>query len=174
MASGIVLLVINPESLFATMLSGGEKAALLSAKLIAVYAVSMGLVRIMENCGLMKKLSKLLNPLNRRLFLCDDEAANGYISTNLSANILGMGAVATPMGIKAVESLWKRPKGYYTSSMFFVLNATSLQLLPLSVIALRSTYGSVAPSDILVPCMICSIISAVIGCLMVKIFIRVK
>ena len=156
------------------MLEGGENAALLSAKLIAVYAVSMGLVKIMENCGLMKKLSKLLKPLNRKLFLCDDETASGYISTNLSANILGMGGVATPMGIKAVEALYRRPNSYYTSSMFFVLNATSLQLLPLSVIALRSSYGSAAPSDILLPCIICTLMSAVIGCLLVKIFIKEK
>lgn len=174
MTSGIILLIINPESLFAAMLSGGEKATLLSAKLIAIYAVSMGLVKIMENSGIMKKLSKLLMPLNKKLFLCDNETTNGYISTNLSANILGLGGISTPMGIKSVEELYKRPFNYYTTSMFFVINATSLQLFPISVIALRSSFGSAAPSDILLPCILCTFMSTLIGCMLVNIFVKRK
>ena len=172
MTSGIILLIINPESLFSSMISGGEKAALLSAKLIAIYAVSMGLVQIMENSGLMKKLSKLLTPLNKKLFLCDDETTNGYISTNISANILGLGGIATPMGIKSVEALYLRPKSYYTTSMFFVINATSLQLLPLSVIALRASFGSISPSDILIPCILSTLVSTIVGCMLVSVFVN--
>jgi len=174
LTSGIILLFISPENLFSAMLSGGEKATLLSAKLIAIYAVSMGLVKIMENSGLMKKLSKLLKPINKKLFLSDDETTNNYISTNLSANILGLGGIATPMGIKSIEALSKRPKSYYTTSMFFVINATSLQLLPISVIAMRTSYGSVFPSDILLPCIICTLFSTIIGCMLVNIFIKRK
>ena len=174
MTSGIILLIINPESLFSAMISGGEKATLLSAKLIAIYAVSMGLVKIMENSGIMKKLSKILMPLNKKLFLSDDETTNGYISTNLSANILGLGGIATPMGIKSVEALYKRPNSFYSTSMFFVINATSLQLFPISVIALRSTYGSSTPSDILMPCILCTLMSTLLGCMLVNIFIKRK
>lgn len=174
LSAAVVLLVTNPESLFSVMLEGGEKALKLTITMLAVYAVCMGLLKIMENSGLTQKLSRLLTPLNKKLFLSDDKQVNSYISTNLSANLLGLGGVATPMGIKGMEALSRRPHSNYTTAMFFVINATSLQLLPLSIIALRASYDSNAPSDILLPCILSTLVSTIVGVLLVKIFIKKK
>ncbi len=170
--STILMLFTSPESLLKGMLTGGENALNLTAKLVIIYAVWLGISAIWEQAGLNKKTAKLFRPMNNFLFGKTPEKANEYISLNLSANILGMSGATTPMGIKAILELEKHPKTEYAVAMFFVINATSVQLIPSSVLALRAQMNSASPSNIILPTILATLLSSVIGILLVKAFIR--
>ena len=120
------------------------------------------------------KFAKLLRPANRFLFGKLPDKANDFMSMNISANILGMSGATTPMGIKSIQELEKHPNTEYAIAMFFVINATSIQLIPSSVLALRTAMNSTSPSDIILPTILSTLLSTVIGVLLVKIFIKKK
>ncbi len=168
----IFLIFSSPEALLSSMLEGGESAFNLSLKLVTVYAVWLGVFKIMEKTGLTEKFAKLLKPINKFLFGPLPEKANDYISLNLSANVLGMSGATTPMGIKSIEELDKHKNTDYAVSMFFVINATSVQIIPSSVLALRSSLGSVSPSDIILPTILATLLSSIIGIILVKVFVK--
>lgn len=172
LSSFIILTFSSPESLLQSMLSGGEKAFSLTAKLVVIYAVWMAMFELLEKSGLSTKLSKLLKPANRLLFGQLPETANEYMSLNISANLLGMSGATTPMGIKSIKELEKHKNTEYAVAMFFVINATSVQLIPSSVLALRTSLNSASPSDIILPTVLATLLSTVIGILLVKIFIK--
>ena len=163
------LLFTSPDAALSSMLSGGEKALQLTLTMTAVYAVWMGLMKIAENCGLTGKIAKMLKRPVRKLFGNITEKAEGYVAMNLSANLLGMGGVATPMGINAAREL-DRTDDVYAMNMLFVLAATSIQLLPSSVISLRAEAGSASPNDIFLPTFISTFISTAVAVFAVKLF----
>lgn len=169
-----LLIVVNPESALSAMISGGEKALSLSLKMVVIYAVWLGIFRIAETTGLTQKTAKLLKPFNRFLFGELPEKANDYVSMNISANVLGVSGATTPMGIKAIRELEKYPNTDYAITMFFVVNATSIQLIPTSVLALRSSMNAVSPSDVILPTILTTLLSTVIGIILVKVFVRRK
>ena len=82
---------------------------------------------------------------------------------NLSVNLLGMGGAATPYGIKACQLLDKSERAEYSSAMFFVINATSIQLLPTAIVGVRASLGSVAPADIILPSILTNAFSTLLG-----------
>ena len=168
------LLFINPNEVLSAFLNGGDKALNLSLKMIVIYAVWLGIFEIMDKSGISNKLAKLLKPFNKFLFGNTPDKANDFISLNISANIIGMSGATTPMGIKAIQELEKYPNTEYAITMFFVINATSIQLIPTSVMALRTSLGSVNPTDIILPTFLATLLSSVIGILLVKIFVRKK
>ena len=170
--STFLLIISNPDAVLGAMLSGGEKALSLSVKMVVVYAVWLGVFQLLENSGLSKKIANLFKPINRLLFGKLPDKANDYVSLNLSANLLGMSGATTPMGIKSVEELEKHPNTRYAIAMFFVINATSVQLIPSSVMGLRTTMGSISPADIILPTVLATLLSTVIGVLLVRIFCR--
>ena len=132
----------------------------------------MGVFELLERSGLSNKFARLLRPVNKFLFGKLPDKANDYMSLNISANILGMSGATTPMGIKSINELEKHPDTQYAITMFFVINATSIQLIPSSVLALRTSLGSVSPSDIILPTVLATLLSSVIGVLLVKIFVK--
>ncbi len=170
----ILLLFTSPNLAMTAFLSGGEKALSLSLKLLVVYAIWLGMFELLEKSGLSNKFARLLKPVNKFLFGKVPEKANDYMSLNISANMLGMSGATTPMGIKSVLELEKHPNTEYAIAMFFVINATSIQLIPSSVLALRSSLGSSSPADIILPTILATLLSTIIGVLLVKIFIRKK
>lgn len=170
--SSVILLFISPNSLLTACLSGGQKALDLSLKMVVIYGVWLGIFALVEKTNLSNKFSRLLSPLNRFLFGQLPPKANEYISLNMSANILGMSGATTPMGIKAINELEKHKNTEYAIAMFFVINATSIQLIPSSVLSLRSSLNSVSPSDIILPTILATLLSSIIGVLLVKIFIK--
>lgn len=115
-----------------------------------------GFMRIAKDCGLIDNLSRLFAPALRRLYPDVDENSDAfrYISMNISANLLGLGNAATPLGLNAMKEL-KKIKNSDTASdsmlTFVVMNTASIQLLPTTVAALRRSFGSAHPFDIL-PC----------------------
>lgn len=164
--TGAVFLFVNPDGFLAAMLQGGQKAASLSLSLLAIYCVWLGFFEVMKESGLAQKLSNAFFPLARRLFRSDDRQAVYLASCNLSANLLGLPGAPTPLGIQACEAFCKR-QNYYAADMLFVLNATSLQLLPTTVIALRLAAGSSSPADVFLPTLLATLCSTLLGGLLV-------
>lgn len=137
-----------------------------------------GIIAICRQTSLMSKLTKFLQPIIRFLFpeLKSNEQAKEEISMNIIANLLGLGNAATPLGLKAMETLQKENSKKDTLSnsmaMFIVLNTASLQLIPTNVIAIRSSLGSSAPSNIILQVWVASIIAATVGICATKIFMK--
>ena len=169
-----MMLFVSPEGVLSAFLSGGEKALALSVQMTVIYAVWLGILNVFEKTGLSVKFAKVLKPANKWLFGTLPEKANDYVSLNISANILGMSGATTPMGIKAVRELEKHKGTEYAIAMFFVINATSVQLIPSSVLALRLKYGAQAASDIILPTILATLLSSIIGVILVRLFIKKK
>ena len=159
----------NPSCVLNSMIDASGEAFSLCIELCAVYAVWLGVLELVEASGLSEKLAKLLHPLIKKLFKIDDKETEKMIALNMSANILGLGNAATPMGINAIKRL-DDGSGVATNAMIMliVLNATSLQLLPSTVIGLRSSAGSTSPSDIILPTIIATFCTCLLGICLVK------
>lgn len=170
----VILIFTSPDGVLSAMLSGGNKALELTMKMTVIYAVWLGIFEIAEKSGLNIKIAKLLKPINKFLFGEVPEKAGEYISLNISANMLGMSGATTPMGIKAINELEKHENTHYIIEMFFVINATSVQILPTSVMSLRTSLSSSSPSDIILPTILATALSSIIGIILVKTFSRGK
>lgn len=168
-ASIILLTITAPESVFTTMIEGAQDAISLGIKLFAIYAVWLSALKMAEATSLDKKLSKLLRPVVCKIFKKESDDAYDKICINLSANILGMGGVATPAGIKAMNLMSDgSEKATDNMILLLVINATSIQLIPATMIALRAQAGSASPSDIIMPTLISSGVATLVGALMCK------
>ena len=170
--STVIMLFTNPDGVLSAMLSGGEKALSLSMKMVVIYAVWLGIFQLMENSGLSNKIAKLFKPINRFLFGKIPDKANDFMSLNISANLLGMSGATTPMGIRSIQELEKHPNTEYAITMFFVINATSIQLIPTSVMALRTSLGSTSSADIILPTLLSTLLSSIVGIILVKTFVK--
>ena len=171
LASLLMCLFTDPEGFLPALLSGGQKAATLSLSLLAVYCVWLGFFKVMEQSGLAERLSRRALPLTRRLFRSEDREATYLATCNLTANFLGLPGAPTPLGVKATEKFYAAGNRY-AADMLFVLNATSIQLLPTTVIALRAAAGSAAAADIFLPTLLATFLSSLVGVLLVLLFYR--
>ena len=168
-----IMLFSNVEMAFATILTGSEKAIALSLKLWAIYAIWLGLLKIVEETHLDQKIAKLLSPIIDFLVGKTDDKTKNYIAINLTSNLLGMGNASTPSGIDGMAGLDKGSKYITTAmAMFFILNVTSLQLIPTTVISLRVLHGSKSANDIILPTLISTIASTFSGVVLVKLLKR--
>ena len=156
------------------MLDGASKGATVCCSLIATYTVWLGLMRVWEDSGVSRGVSKLLKPLAKRIFKTDDEQTLTAISMNLSVNMLGISGAATPYGMQAAKLLDKTEHAEYASAMLFVLNATSLQLFPSSMIAVRVAMQSANPTDIVLPTLLSTLFSTLFGGVLTWILLRPK
>jgi spore maturation protein A len=175
MVVGLILLLFgNVDIALTAMLDGGSKAVSLSLKLWGIYAVWLGILKIVEETGLDKKLARLFNPIIKFLVGKTDDYTNNQIAINITSNLLGMGNASTPSGMNSIAGLDKGCK-YATSAMIMivVLNSSSLQLIPTTIVGLRVLAGSVSSSDIIIPTLISTIASTVSGVLIVKLFSKI-
>ena len=161
-----LFLFSDPDGFLAAMLSGGQKAATLSLSLLAVYCVWLGFFKILERSGLSERITRHTMSATRRLFRSNDREALSLAGGNLTANFLGLPGAPTPLGIKATKRFLESGNEY-AADMLFVLNATSLQLLPTTVIALRLAAGSLSPADIFLPTLLSTLVSTLLGGLLV-------
>ena len=166
-------------------LESAKEAVTLCITMTGVMSFWVGLMRIAEKSGIIAGLSRRMRPLLRFLFprIPAEHEANKYIATNMIANMFGLGWAATPAGLKAMEALQElnekecREKGeghnrapdIATDEMciFLIINISSLQLIPVNIIAYRGEYGSVNPAAIVGPALIatfCSTLAALIFC----------
>ena len=157
-ASMITIAVVSPDELLSSLLGGAESSVKMALTRFCIYAVWMGLSKLAEKSGLSKYIARGLKPVTKRIFRTDDETANEQLAMNISCNLLGLGGAATPYAVKAVEELDKQSNDF-AQKLLFVINATSIQILPTTVIALRAGAGSLSPSDIFLPSLICTAIS---------------
>lgn len=168
LSSILVLLITNPSAVLSEMLGASADALELCIELCAVYAVWLGIMELVDASGLSEKLAKLLRPLIKKIFKVHDAETQKIIALNVSANMLGLGNASTPMGIKAMQKLDDGSgKANFAMIMLVVLNATSIQLLPTTVIGLRASAGSENPSDIIIPTLIATFCTTVLGIFLV-------
>ena len=150
-----------------------------SLGLTGALTLWMGLMKIGEQAGAVNFLSRIIGPFFRRLFpeIPKDHPALGQIILNFSANMLGLGNAATPLGLKAMQSMQELNTEKETASnsqiMFLVLNTAGFTLIPVSIMAIRAQQGAVDPTDVFVPILICSYCATVIGVLAVSIWQKI-
>lgn len=171
-ASLSMLLFVGPNMVLGAMTNGANHAVVLSIELCGIYALWSGIIKILEKTGISNFICKILSPVIDFLFGKNlTKEAKQYIALNMSANILGMGGAATPMGIRAIEAMDdKKPVATKEMIMLIVLCSTSLQFIPTSIIGLLSKYGAKNPTSILAPSIICSFVSTFVGVFLVKLF----
>lgn len=147
--------------------------------LVGTMCLWCGMIKIVMQTSAIDKLIKFLNPILRKLFpdINEDDEAHKEISMNIIANLLGLGNAATPLGLKAMKSLQNanKDKQELSNSMaiLIVLNTASIQLIPTTVIAIRTTLGAKNPTEMLVPIWIATIVAAISAILSAKLFIKV-
>ena len=166
----IALTVFSPTTAFQTMISGVSDAIVLMLKLLAIYSVWLGILNMMKETHIDKALSRLLRPLVKRLFKNESDECYDMISVNLASNMLGMGGAATPAGIKAIGSMQANgEKATNNMMLLIVINATSIQLIPATIISIRAAAGSANASSIFLPTLIATFISTFSGIIICKI-----
>ena len=159
-----ILIYLNPEIVLPSMLEASENTLKLCMSLCAIYSVWLGILQVMEDSGINKKLSKFLSPVTKKIFGSLDEATNELICMNISCNILGMGGAATPLGMKAMQRLDDGSGNANRAMMMLIIFAsTSMQFLPTTVIGLRITAGSSSASNIILPTIIAAVSTTLIG-----------
>lgn len=150
-------------------INSAKEAITLCITMLGIMAFWTGIMQIARKSGLMESMTKALRPIIRLLFpdLPANHVVNEYISANMIANLLGLGWAATPMGLKAMDELRKlnqdRKEASCDMCTFLIINISSLQLIPVNIIAYRSQYGSVNPAEILGAAIITTVISTIIG-----------
>lgn len=158
-----------------SFISSSTEAVNLCIFMLGVIGVWNGMMEIAVKSGLMKKIAKTMYPFIHWLFpdIPPRHKANEYIVANMAANILGLGWAATPAGLKAMRELQKLEEGGGRASdmmcAFLVLNISSLQLVPINMIAYRSQYGSVNPAAVVLPAICATMISTIAGIVFIKI-----
>ncbi len=172
-SSLILITAIAPESAFSIMLGGTKTAIELAIILVSIYAIWLSVLKIMEKIGANKLLYRMLRPVTKKLFKGESDMALQYISLNFSANLLGMGGAATPLGIKAMECMQDgTDKATDNMILFMVINSTSIQLLPATIIGMRAAAGSQSASDIILPSLVATTLSTLIGVILAKVFAK--
>ena len=169
------------------LLDSSKEAVSLCITMLGIMGVWVGIMEIAKESGLIDIISKKLQPLVTFLFpkIPKKHKANEYVLVNIIANILGLGWAATPAGLKAMEALEELEKeretpeytdaskiskrsASYEMCTFLVINISSLQLTPVTMIASRSQYGSVNPTIIVGPAIIATLISTMVAVIICK------
>ncbi len=157
--------------MLAAALSGSEKAVLVTLQLCAGYLLFCGLMEIARTLQVEKGIQRVIRPVMKRVMPdIQKEETHGAIAMNLSMNVLGLGNAATPMGLEAMRRLEAErkmnPAVRHDMNMLLILNATSLQLLPTTVLTLRVAAGSADANAVLLPTILCTAFSTVVGVLL--------
>lgn len=156
------------------MFEGAKESVFTLLSFTGVMCFWTGILKVGEDAGISKFLQMLFAPIIRLLFPKSGPKAREFIALNISANILGMGNAATPMGIKAMEELDREnpvsDKPSKSMCLFTILNTSCFTLIPSSVIALRTAAGSAAPYDIILPTWGAALSALFIGCMIIMIF----
>ena len=150
-------------------MAGAQAAVELCLSMAGAICLWSGVMTLMDRCGLSQKLARLLRPVLRRLLprASRDSETLAAVSANVSANLLGLGNAATPLGIRAATRMAEGCGGVASDELcrLVVLNTASIQLLPTTVAAVRSAHGCTAPFDILPSVWLSSALSVAAGLL---------
>ena len=168
----------NLQNLNSSIFDSVESAVNLSITMLGTMCLWSGIINVATNTNIIKVMSKLLRPIIRFLFpeIKENQKAQNEISMNMVANILGLGNAATPLGLKAMETLQEenRNKQELSNSMIMliVINTASIQIIPTTIIAIRSSLGAENPTSIIVPVWIATICAAIVGVTVTKLLIK--
>lgn len=166
-------------------LSSAKEAITLCITMMGVMSFWVGIMRIAETSGMIDGATRKLKPCLSFLFpdIPKDHPANRYIATNMIANIFGLGWAATPAGLMAMQELSKlnierngKEKAHIATKemcVFLIINISSLQLIPVNVIAYRSQYGSANPSAVIGPGLVATTINTVVAIIFCRIMQKV-
>lgn len=179
---GIVfcLFTNNVEVINNEILNSCKTALDMTFKIFPVMALWLGIAKIAEVSGLLKKLSLKLSFILKFLFpeIPKGHESLSYISSNIIANMFGLGNAATPFGLKAMQSLQelniKKDTASRSMITFLVLNTSGVTIIPTTIISLRMMYGSINPTSIVFPCIIITFTSTVIGLIIDRILARLS
>ena len=171
-ASIFWMLIKDPGGVLGVMLGASASGITLAITLCGIYIVWMGIVQVAIDAGIIDALAKLMSPVIRFLFGKQTPEVNALIATNISANMIGAGAAATPAAISAIEKMATptQVKASTPMVMLFVLSATSMQILPTTVIGILEANGAKNASGIIIPTILVSTLSTLVGVIIVKIF----
>ena len=164
------ILTNNVELISTEIIKGTETSLNMITKIFPVMALWLGLMKIAEESNLLKKISKLLSPIMKKIFpeIPENHESISLITTNVVANLFGLGNAGTPIGLKTMKSLQELNKNKKEAShsmiTFLVLNTTGLTIIPTTILSLNM--NSKNPTEIILPCFLASL-SATIGGLIV-------
>ena len=150
-------------------IDSSKEAVTLCITMLGIMSMWTGLMNIAKKAGIIDALTKALRPILAFLFpgVPKEHKANEYMAANIISNVLGLGWAATPVGLKAMEELKKLNQGSHIASAdmctFLIINISSLQLIPVNIIAYRSQYGSVSPTSIIGMGLVATLISTAAG-----------
>ncbi len=191
---GFGIITGQVEALSNAALDSAGEAVTLSITMLGIMAMWMGFIEIAKRAGLLDSMTRGLRPVLHFLFprIPAGHPACEYIAANIIANVLGLGWAATPMGLKAMKELAKLERERLhadtdSKSMnknltkasdemctFLIINISSLQIIPVSVIAYRTQYGSVSPASIVLPGLIATTVSTLVAVIFCRIMCRHK
>lgn len=168
----------NLQNLNTSIFDSVEDAVNLSITMLGTMCLWSGVINVAKNTNIMKKMNTILKPIIKFLFpeIKENKKAQSEISMNMVANILGLGNAATPLGLKAMETLQEENKNKQELSnsmiMLIVINTASIQIIPTTIIAIRSSLGAENPTSIIVPVWIATVCAAIAGITITKLLIR--
>ena len=168
----------NLANLNTSIFESVESAVNLTITMLGTMCLWSGIINVAVNTNIMKLINKLLKPIIRFFFpeIKENRKAQDEISMNMIANILGLGNAATPLGLKAMETLQKENKNKKQLSnsmiMLIVLNTASIQLIPTTIIAIRTSLESENPTSIIFPVWVATICAGITGITVTKLLIK--
>ncbi len=166
------ILTGNVELINNEVLKCTKDALDLSIQIFPVMALWLGLMKIAEVSGLLKKMALKISPILGKLFpeIPKNHESLSFIASNVISNMLGLGSAATPFGLKAMKSLQEINDNKDTASRsmitFLVLNTSGVTIIPTTIISLRLLYNSVSPTEIVIPCLIATFFATFFGLLL--------
>lgn len=161
-------------------IDSSKEAVTLCIAMLGVMSMWTGIMNVAKRAGLIDAMTKALRPALRFLFpdIPADHVVNEYIAANMIANMLGLGWAATPYGLKAMEQMKELNEGSHIASAdmctFLIINISSLQLIPVNIIAYRSQYGSVSPTSIIGMGLIATLVSTAVGIIFATLMRKVQ
>lgn len=168
----------NSELINQEILGSASAAFDMIVKIFPVLALWLGIMKIAEVSGLLTKMASILSPVLSKIFpeIPKNHESLSLIASNIIANMVGLGNAATPFGLKAMTSLQHLNKKKDTASRsmitFLVLNTSGITIIPTTIISLRMLYGSINPTDIVLPCIIASTIATIAGLIIDRILAK--
>ncbi|MBT9173402.1 MAG: Spore maturation protein A [Syntrophomonadaceae bacterium] len=178
MFTGLVVSALTgrAEEITGAVFASAEKAVAVGISLLSIMTFWFGMMKVVEESGLLDRMFRLLRPLARFLFprLPDEHPVTRSILMNMSANVLGMGSAATPFGLKAMQELQELNKDKETASdemcTFLLVNTSSVTLVPMTVVALRAASGSLNPAEIIGTTIIATCCSTIVAIVLDRVF----
>ncbi len=156
------------DAVFEGILQGASGAVGVVMELMGSFAIFCGLMNILSHGGGVEFVNRRLKRPLKWLIPGADEEALSFVTGNLAANMLGLGNAATPLGMEAAKRLAKGEKATAALSMFLVINASSVQLIPSTVVAMRTAAGARDPGAVILPAFLATTLSTLTGILLCK------